>query len=639
MGRSLTHQLVGSHLVAGTLRVGEEVAIRVDQVLLTDTNGPLAWLEFEALGADRVVPPLVVTYVDHNVVQSDPRNADDHRYLATASRRYGAVFSKPGHGICHQVHAETFAIPGQSLLGTDSHTPLAGALGMLALGAGGLDVAAALAGAPYAFGMPAVVRVWITGELGPWVTAKDVMLELLGRLTVRGGAGRIFEYTGPGLANLSMAARMTLANMGTELGLTTSVFPSDGVTRAWLQALGRESAWRPLEPDPDADYDDELRLDLSAVGPRVALPGSPDRVVDVGEVAGTPVEQVMVGSCTNSAWEDLASVAAVVRGRRVHPTVAFVVYPGSRRVLETLARHGALADLLAAGALVAEPGCGACPGLSHLPAAGTRSLRAFNRNFPGRSGVAGDRVYLCSSLVAAASALTGVITDPRRLGTPPPTPAAVALSGSEAGFVWPDGRGEVVRGGHMADVPIGEPPGETFEAPVVLCLGDHVSTDEISPSGAAALALRTNIPALAEHSFRHVDPSFAARARAAGRSIVVAGAHYGQGSSREVAAVAPMALGVRVILAESFARIHRANLINWGVVPLTFDDPSARTRLRAGDRLRLQGLRSGLAQGRPVGVVHLESRAHFTASCPLTPRERDVLLAGGRLARLRAERT
>ncbi len=402
MGASLTRKLIESHLVAGRPRVGEEVAISVDQVLLTDTNGTMAFLQFEAMGFPRVRPPCVVTYVDHNVFQVDSRNSDDHRYLQTASRRYGAVFSRPGNGICHQVHLESFAVPGQTLLGTDSHTPLCGAAGMLAIGAGGLDVAAAMGGGPYCFTMPAVVRVWLTGALRPWATAKDVILELLRRLSVRGGSGRIFEYAGPGVETLTLPQRMTIANMGAELTLTTSVFPSDKVTRSYLSRLGRAHDWRPATADDDAAYDDQVELDLSSIGPLVALPGSPDRVVPVEEVAGTPVDQVMVGSCTNGSWHDMASVTAVLRGRRVHPSVSFVLFPGSHRILETMAREGLLADLLAAGVLVSEPSCGACAGIGHVPAAGARSLRAFNRNFPGRSGVKDDQVYLCSTATAAA---------------------------------------------------------------------------------------------------------------------------------------------------------------------------------------------------------------------------------------------
>src|SRR5882724_11739616 len=632
MRQSLTRKLIESHLVAGKPVIGEEVSLAVDQVLLTDTNGTLPWLQFEAMGFTRVIPPRVVTYIDHNVYQVDSRNSDDHRYLQTASRKYGAVFSKPGNGICHQVHMETYSIPGQTLLGTDSHTPLCGAAGMLAIGAGGLDVAVALGGGPYSFTMPEVVNVWLTGELQPWVTAKDVIMELLRRLSVRGGAGKIFEYAGPGVASLSLPQRMTLANMGAELGLTTSVFPSDAVTRDYFRRLHRKHAWTPQAADDHAEYDDRFELDLAVVTPLVALPGSPDRVVPVGEVEGTKIEQVMVGSCTNGSWEDMWAVTQVLQGRHVHPDVSFVLFPGSHRILETMAREGLLADLLASGALLSEPTCGSCAGIGHVPAAGTKSLRAFNRNFPGRSGVKGDEVYLCSSVTAAASALTGTTTDPRTAGTPAAPYLPESFAASSAGLVTPDGTGEVIRGPNIKSVPLGEPVVEALEAPVLLKLGDKISTDDISPAGAAVLVFRSNIPAIAEFCFKYVDAEFVGRAKAAGRGIIVGGETYGQGSSREAAATGPMYLGVRAVIAKSFARIHRTNLINWGVVPLVFDDPAAWAGIERDDRLRLPGLRAALAAGERVTIVNARTGAVFTASCVLTPRERDILLDGGILA-------
>src|SRR5919108_1415924 len=604
MPKSLTRKLIESHLVSGKAVAGEEIGLRADQILLTDTNGIQSWLQFEAMGFPRVVPSRVVTYIDHQVFQVDSRNSDDHRYMQTASRKYGAVFSKPGNGICHQVHMETFSVPGQMLLGSDSHTPLCGAAGMLAIGAGGLDVAVAMGGGPYFLTMPAVVRIWLTGRLQPWVTAKDVILELLRRYSVRGGNGKIFEYAGPGVASLLAAQRMTIANMGAELTLTTSVFPSDEVTRSFLTRLGRGDAWRPQQADDDAEYDDQIELDLSAVTPLVALPGSPDNVVPVEEVAGTAIEQVTVGSCTNGSWHDMASVANVLRGRRVHPSLSFVLFPGSHRILETMAREGLLADVIAAGATVSEPSCGSCAGIGHVPAAGTKSLRAFNRNFPGRSGVKGGGVYLCSSVVAAASALTGVITDPRTLGAEPPVQLPPKFAASDVGLVMPDGGGEVVRGPNIKPVPLGEPVPETLEAPVLLKLGDKVSTDDISPSGSAVLVFRSNMPAIAEFTFKNVDAEFVARAKAAGRGILVGGEHWGQGSSRESAAVGPMLLGVRAVIVKSFARIHRANLINWGVAPLVFDDPAAWDGIERDDRLRLPGLRAALAAGTKIQVVN-----------------------------------
>ncbi|MBI4590560.1 MAG: aconitate hydratase, partial [Candidatus Rokubacteria bacterium] len=615
----------------------QEIALAVDQVLLTDTNGPMAFLQFEAMGLPRLRVERAVTYIDHNVYQVDSRNSDDHRYLQTASARYGAIFSKPGNGICHQVHLETFSVPGEFLLGTDSHTPLCGGAGMLAIGAGGTDVAVAMGGGPYWLRMPAVTRVWLTGSLGPWVTAKDVILELLRRLTVKGGSGKIFEFAGPGVATLSLPQRATIANMGAELTLATTVFPSDEVTRDYLKLLGREADWRPAAADSDAEYDDRIEVDLSRIEPLVALPGSPDRVVPVGEVAGTRIEQVMVGSCTNGSWEDMYGVTQVVKGRKVHPSVSFVLFPGSHRILEVMAREGLVTDLLAAGAVLSESTCGACPGLGHVPAAGAKSLRAFNRNFPGRSGVKDDQVYLCSSVVAAASALTGVISDPRTHGAPPVVVFPESFAASSAGLVWPApeseaARIEVVKGPNIKAIPVGAPPEDTLVAPVLLKVGDKVSTDDISPSGVQALVVRSNIPALAEFCFKHLDPEFVTRAKAAKGGVIVAGEHYGQGSSRESAASGPMALGVRAVLAMSFARIHRANLINWGIVPLEFEDSAAYAAVAQGDQLRIERLKSRLTSGEPPTVLNERSGARLTVRCPLTRRERDILLAGGLLA-------
>jgi aconitate hydratase len=633
-GRSLARALIESHFVAGKPVAGEEIGLAIDQILLTDTNGTMAFLQFEAMGFPRVKPALVVTYIDHNVYQFDSRNSDDHRYLLTASRRYGAVFSKPGNGICHQVHLESFSIPGQTLLGTDSHTPLCGGAGMLAIGAGGLDVAVAMGGGPYYLTMPRIVRVWLTGRLGPWVTAKDVILELLRRLTVRGGSGQIFEYAGPGVPTLSLPQRMTIANMGAELTLTTSIFPSDETTRDYFRRLGREADWRPASPDPDAEYDDQIELDLSAISPLVARPGSPDNVVPIEEVEGTPVEQVMAGSCTNGSWEDMWSVTQVVRGKRIHPSVSFVLFPGSQRILEVMAREGLLQELLAAGAVVSESTCGACPGIGHVPAAGAKSLRAFNRNFPGRSGMKDDQVYLCSSVVAAASALTGTITDPRKSGPSPDLVLPASFEASSAGFVLPappTEDTEVVRGPNIKDVPLGDPVPESLSAVVLLKAGDKISTDDISPSGSAALVFRSNVPAIAKFTFKNLDPAFVARATTAGRGLILAGELYGQGSSREAAAVGPMYLGVRAVLARSFARIHRANLINWGIVPLMID-ASAYDGTEQGDRLTLADLRAGLLTTGAVTIVNERTGERFTARSVLTPRERELLLAGGVLA-------
>jgi aconitate hydratase len=637
MPQSLVQKLVSGHLVTGEPVPGQEIGLRMDQVLLTDTNGTMAWLQFEAMGFDRVKAPTVVTYADHQVYQFDARNTEDHRYLQTVSRRFGGYYSKPGNGICHQVHLETFGAPGLTLLGTDSHTPLCGALGMLAVGAGGLDVACAMGGSPYYFLLPRVTQVVLTGRLRPWVAAKDVILELLRRLTVRGGFGKIFEYAGPGVATLTVPQRATIANMGAELGLTTSVFPSDEVTRTYLARLGREAAWRPVAADADARYDDTLEIDLSVIEPLVALPGSPDNVVPVGEVEGTVIEQVLVGSCTNGSWEDMSVVAEVLRGRRVHADVSFVLFPASQQVLETMARQGLMGDLIAAGAVVSESTCGACPGIGHVPATGSRSLRAFNRNFPGRSGIKGDQVYLSSTQTACVSALHGVITDPRRLGTAPAVVFPSRFSQSSAGLIAPppDGREvPVVKGPNIREVPVGRPPGDEISGPVLIKLGDKVSTDDISPSGSQVLVFRSNMPAIAEFTFRNVDPEFVTRARAGGGGFIVAGQTYGQGSSREAAAVGPMFLGVRAVLAKTFARIHRANLINWGVLPLELADPSDYDTFAAGDRLRIAGVSAGLASGALVVEDETTSR-RIDVRCALTERERAILTAGGRLAHTR----
>jgi aconitate hydratase len=638
MSQSLVQKLVAGHLVSGEPVPGQEIGLRMDQVLLTDTNGTMAWLQFEAMGFDRVKAETVVTYADHQVYQFDARNTEDHRYLQTASRRFGGYYSKPGNGICHQVHLETFGMPGRTLLGTDSHTPLCGALGMLAIGAGGLDVACAMGGSPYYFPLPRIVRVVLTGRLRPWVAAKDVILELLRRLTVRGGFGKIFEYSGPGVATLTVPQRATIANMGAELGLTTSIFPSDDVTRAYLERLGREATWRPLAADPGAAYDDSLEIDLSAIEPLVAVPGSPDNVVPVGEVEGTSIEQVLVGSCTNGSWEDMSVVAEVLRGQHVHPDVSFVLFPASQQVLETMARQGLVADLIAAGAVVSESTCGACPGIGHVPASGSRSLRAFNRNFPGRSGVKGDQVYLSSTQTACVSALRGVITDPRRLGVAPEVVFPARFTASTAGLILPAPNAReavVVKGPNIREVPVGRPPGDEVTGPVLIKLGDKVSTDDISPSGSQVLVFRSNMPAIAEFTFRNVDAEFVARAKAAGGGFIVAGQTYGQGSSREAAAVGPMFLGVRGVLAKSFARIHRANLINWGVLPLELTHPADYDAILLGHHLRIADVPGGLDRG-TLSIQNETTGQRLEARCVLTERERAILAAGGRLAHTRA---
>jgi len=640
MGTSITRQLIDAHLIGGTVTSGEVISLRPDQVLLQDTNGPMSFLQFEALGSPRLRVPRVVAYVDHNVQQVDARNSDDHRYLETASARYGAIVSKAGNGICHQVHLETFSVPGEVLVGTDSHSTLCGAVGMLAFGAGSMEVAVAMGTASYWLTMPQVVRVWLTGSLRPWATAKDVMLELLHRFSVNGGRGKVFEVVGPGVAGLTVPQRATIANMGAELGLTTTVFPSDEVTREFFRLLGREAEWRPIQAAPDATYDETIELDLSTVGVLIALPGSPDRVVPVAQVAGTKIDQVVVGSCTNGSWEDMYTVAEIVRGKHVHPSLSVVLFPGSRRVMEAMAREGLMADLLGAGIQIAGTSCGACPGLSHVPASGTKSLRTFNRNFPGRSGTRDDEVYLCSPAVAAVSALTGVITDPQSLGTQPvATPPSSFLS-SPGGLVEhmidETHRVEVIKGPNIKAVPIGKAPENDLDLHAVLKVADNISTDHISPVGVQSLLLRTNIPAIAEHSFKYLDSTFAMRAKQHPNNVIVAGIHYGQGSSRETAASGLMVLGVRVILAKSFARIHQANLVNWGIVPLQFVTSEGYDAVEQGDELHIAELTTLLAAGKPLVIENRRSGVSIPVTCALSPRERDIVLAGGVLAQAKS---
>jgi aconitate hydratase len=639
-GLCITHQLMLRHRVDGRVSFGKMLTLTADQVLLQDTNGPMSFLQFEAMGSPRLVPR-VVAYIDHNIYQIDSRNTDDHRYLETVSARYGAIVSKAGNGICHQVHLETFSVPGEVLVGTDSHTVVCGAVGMLAFGAGSIEVAVAMGTGTYRLAMPKVVRVWLTGALPAWATAKDVILELLRRFSVKGGRGKIFEFDGPGVAGLTVPQRATIANMGAELGLTTSVFPSDDVTREYFRSLGREADWRPVSAEPDATYDRSIELDLRTVGVLVALPSSPDRVVPVQEAAGTKIDQVIIGSCTNGSWEDMYTVAAILRGKQVHPDLSVVAFPGSRRVMEAMARESLVADLLASGVQIAGSTCGACPGLSHVPAWGTKSLRTFNRNFPGRSGNRDDQVYLCSPAVAAASALTGVITDPRTLGISAPVVIAPAsFLPSPGGLVMNTpsaeaARVEVVKGPNIKEVPLGRAVDEVLASTVVLKVGDNISTDHISPVGVQSLLLRTNIPAIAEHTFKYLDPTFVSRARELASSVIVAGEHYGQGSSRETAASALPVLGIRAVLAKSFARIHQANLVNWGIVPLEFTLPTDYDELAQGDELEIEGLRTRLAEGRPIAVRNKRTGAHLGVRCAVGSRERAILLAGGVLAHTR----
>ncbi len=635
MGKSLTRKIIEEHLVEGEAVAGREIGLRIDQTLTQDATGTMAYLQFEAMGLPRVRTKLSVSYVDHNMLQTGFENADDHRFLQSFAAKHGIYFSRPGNGICHQVHLERFSVPGETLLGSDSHTPMCGGAGMLAMGAGGLDVAMAMAGEPFRLLMPRVVLVDLEGGLPPWVVAKDVILEMLRRLTVKGGVGKVFEYGGEGVASLSVPGRAIITNMGAELGATSSIFPSDERTREYLRAQKREDAWKPLAADADADYDEVIKLDLSSLEPLIAVPSSPDAVVPVREVAGMEVGQVVIGSCTNSSYLDLMAVAAVVRGKMVSPAVSAAVNPGTRQVMLMLAENGALADLIAAGFRVLESSCGPCIGMGQSPATDGVSLRTFNRNFPGRSGTAGDRVYLCSPLVAAASALSGVITDPRGLGEAPHVALPAEFKVDDRMIIAPSKEGErvkVVRGPNIKPLPRGEPLPETLRASVVLKVADDITTDYIMPAGSKLLPLRSNIPAMAEHVFEQVDADFARRAKDAGSSVVVGGSNYGQGSSREHAALAPMYLGLRAVLAKSFARIHRANLVNVGILPLVFVDEGDYDRIEQGDELEITDARAAIERGETIRVRNRTRGYEFEARHGLSAHQARVLLAGGRLS-------
>ncbi|MFN2383867.1 MAG: aconitate hydratase [Gemmatimonadota bacterium] len=642
MGRNLTQQIIREHLAGGDPSVpGGEVGVRVDQVITPDATGVLCYLQFESMGLQRVRPKRAVAYADHVVYHFDPKNAADHRYLQTAAHKYGAWFSLPGNGICHQIHQERFAVPGETLLGSDSHTPTQGGLGMLAIGAGGLDVTVALGGGPYWFEMPRVMNVRLDGALNDWVTAKDIILEMLRRLSVNGGIDRIFEYTGPGAASLSPYERCTIANMGTELGATTSVFATDEKTRDYLARLGRPDDFRLVAPDPDATYDDEMTIDLAALEPLIACPSMPDKVVPVREVAGTPIEQVMVGSCTNGGYEDLLAVAQILKGQRVHQRTNFVIAPSSKQALELIARGGGVADILASGANLSEATCGACIGVGHVPAPGQRSLRSFNRNFPARSGLQGDQVYLASPEVCAVSALMGELTDPRDWngkGGAPKKPLPERFDGSNAGMVPPaadPASVQVMRADHITDIPLSAPPTDRIRGAVLIVTGDDITTDDIVPATADMLANWANIDAVASFVFKRLDPDFGARAKAAAGGWIVGGANYGQGSSREHAAMAPMYLGVRGVIVKSFARIHKANLINFGLLPLTFVDPAAYDRIVEGDELLAEDVHAGIGRGR-ITLRNVTRDMTFETAIDLTPRERELLEAGGVLPWTRA---
>ncbi|MCD6290803.1 MAG: aconitate hydratase [Anaerolineae bacterium] len=640
MGRSLAYKIMEEHRVAGELSPGREVALRIDQTLTQDASGTTAYLQFETLGIPRVRTELSVSYVDHNLLQTGFESADDHRFLQSFAARYGIYFSRPGNGICHQVHLERFARPGRTLLGSDSHTPTAGGMGMLAFGAGGLDVAVAMGGGPYYLTTPRVLGVHLTGKLPPWVSAKDVILEMLRRLSVKGGVGYIVEYFGDGVRSLDIPSRATIANMGAELGATTSIFPSDEETLRYLRAQGREDVWVPLAADPDATYDEVIEIDLGHLEPLIACPSSPDNVVPVREVAGTPVAQVCIGSCTNSSYLDLMKVAGMLRGRTVHPRVSMTLSPGSRQVYTMIARNGALADLIAAGVRILEAGCGPCVGMGQAPPTKGVSVRTFNRNFPGRSGTPGDLVYLCSPETAVATAIKGVITDPRELGEPIQVSLPERFEPVDNMIIPPandPSQVEIIRGPNIKPIPLPDPLPDTLAGEVLLKVGDNISTDHISPAGANVLPLRSNLPALSEHTFTRVDPTFPRRAREKGGGFIIGGQNYGQGSAREHAALAPRYLGVKAVIARSFARIHHANLVNFGVLPLVFTDDADYDRLQQGDRLVIPDVRAALQRGDTFVIRDTTQGMSVQVRCQLTSRQVRIVLAGGLLNFIRSQ--
>ncbi len=633
MGKTIAQKIIAAHLVSGDMTPGSEVALRIDQTLTQDATGTMAYLEFEAMGIPRVKTEFSIAYVDHNTLQCGFENADDHRYLQTVAAKHGVHFSRPGNGICHQVHLERFGKPGKTLIGSDSHTPTAGGLGMLAFGAGGMDVAVAMGGGAYYITMPKMFKVNLTGKLNPYVTAKDVSLELLRILSVKGGVGAIIEWGGEGIKTLSVPERATITNMGTELGATTSIFPADEITRAFLKAQGREADFVPVASDEDAVYDRIIDIDLSALKPMIACPHSPDNVVEVASLKAVKVDQVCIGSCTNSSLLDMLKVAAMLRGKTVAPGVSLSISPGSRQVLSMLAACGALTDILASGARLLECACGPCIGMGFSPNSGGVSLRTFNRNFTGRSGTKDAGVYLVSPETAVASALTGYITDPTTLAPIDEVVLPNEFCIDDSAVLAPAADGntvEVLRGPNIKEFPKTKPLPEELTVQAVLKVGDNITTDHIMPAGAKILPYRSNIPHLSKFCFEVCDPEFPERAKAAGDGIILGGSNYGQGSSREHAALVPMYLGIRCVLAKSFARIHVANLINAGILPLTFADPADYDRLEQGHKLRLADIHKGMAEGE-IAVLDETTGEKITAVCEFTKRQQDILRCGGLL--------
>ncbi len=635
MGLTIAQKIIKAHMLSGSMEVGSEVALRIDQTLTQDATGTMAYLEFEAMGIPRVKTELSVAYIDHNTLQSGFENADDHRFIQSAARKYGLRFSRPGNGICHQVHLERFGKPGKTLIGSDSHTPTGGGIGMLAMGAGGLDVAVAMGGGAYYIRMPKMYKVCLTGHLRPFVTAKDISLEILRILSVKGGVGAIIEWGGPGIKDLSVPERATITNMGTELGATTSIFPSDEITKAFLEAEGRPEDFVKLESDPDAEYDRIIYIDLDSLSAKIACPHSPDNVVDVASIAGTKVDQVCIGSCTNSSLFDMLKVAALLKGRTIDPTVSLSISCGSKQVMSMLADCGALSDIIASGARILECACGPCIGMGFSPNSGGVSLRTFNRNFEGRSGTADAKVYLVSPETAVAAAVFGEITDPAKLGKMPEIKMPDKFKINDNAILLPASEEEaaeveILKGPNIKACPIGEPVPDEITAPLILKVSDNITTDHIMPAGSKILPYRSNIPHLSQFCFGVCDKTFPERAKKAGKSIVVGGENYGQGSSREHAALVPLYLGVRVVIAKSFARIHVANLVNAGIMPLTFEDPDDYDKLDQGDELTVTGIKDGLNSGK-ITLVDKTKDITCTLKCSFTERQKEMLLAGGLL--------
>ncbi len=645
MKRNLARKIIEAHLLSGRWTPGEEAAIRIDQTLTQDATGTLCYLELEALGIEEIATELSASYVDHNLLQTDFRNADDHRFLLTSAMRYGLYFSPPGGGVSHPVHMERFGVPGKTLLGSDSHTSTAGALGMIAIGAGGLDVALAMAGEPFYLKIPQVFGVRLRGRLRPWVSAKDIILEMLRRHSVKGGVGYIIEYFGPGVGTLSATERATIANMGAELGATTSIFPSDEKTRAYLRRQGREEAWRPLHADPGAEYDKTDEIDLSTLEPLAARPGSPDDVVPVWELGDIEVAQVIIGSSVNFSYRDLMIVARALEGRTIHPGLSLEINPGSRSALENVERAGGTRILTHAGARINQAGCLGCIGMGQAPATGTVSVRTFPRNFKGRSGTEDDSVYLVSPETAVATAITGRITDPRTLGPLPSIREPRRYIYNDSLIIRPLPRKErkkikIVRGPNIKPFPRFTPLPASYRGKVLLKVGDNVTTDHILPAGNRVLPLRSNIPRISEFAFERIDPGFARRCLDKGGGIVVGGENYGQGSSREHAAIAPRYLGIRIKIAKSFARIHRANLINMGILPLTFVNPADYKKMREGNTMAFRDIRKAVRKGNEIieAVIEKKRPVKIALKMDLSRRERENILAGGLLNAVRKRR-